>query len=599
MDIFISYSRSDRERVNHIAKGLEAEGYSVWWDRDIRAGEEFDHVIDKAIKKSKAIVVVWSQHSIDSRWVKEEAEDGVEADTLVPITIDPVVIPRGFRRIQAAELQDGGDNPTTSVNWPEFLDSVRKQAGAGEGTPSPDDPLAQALSRAASAAPAPTPAAAPAAQSGTPAPPVWKRYWPAAASIVGVLLAGLLALQMFGGGTITAPDDPDDMTPVVLGIYPNESFGLDQARGLDAAFNDMPQVMVVELSASLDAMKAREAPDLIERLKTYLAERNVVAIVGPSITEFTPQVLEVVEQSGRDPAIVLTTAASRQDIGWDDSDLPLFRVGSGVDERAEQFARLAENTIASGVELVLAYEKNLDPQQTTYGQLFFRRITERLPQWREWSDQNSVRSISYTRGSIMDSFSSPQRRALFDENKMIIVVGLSSDYKDLVQNFYSAGEPPRAALLGGWNTSKAVRDLSAEAAIQYTRLFDMTDVFRSPADTRALPDSRRFQQEFGELTPALRQEAVAYDSGLVVKQAITQIEGEVRAEELVAILRGQRFNGVTGEITFPGEGDKWGQNSGTAGGTRPLYNLNYNPSSTNWSEIESFDALLGREIARN
>ncbi|WP_299191370.1 TIR domain-containing protein [uncultured Erythrobacter sp.] len=598
MDIFISYSRSDRERVNHIAKGLEAEGYSVWWDRDIRAGEEFDHVIDKAIKKSKAIIVVWSKHSIDSRWVKEEAEDGVEADTLVPITIDPVTIPRGFRRIQAAELQDGGDNPTNSINWPEFLDSVRKQAGEGEGTPSPDDPLAQALSRAATATAAPSPTPAPAAESKS-APPVWKRYWPAAASIFGLLVAGVLALQLFGGGSITAPDDPEDMTPVVLGIYPNESFGLDQARGLDAAFNDMPQVMVVELSASLDAMKAREAPELIERLKTYLAERNVVAIVGPSITEFTPQVLEVVENSGRNPAIVLTTAASRQDIGWDDSNLPLFRVGSGVDERAEQFARLAQNTVASGVELVLAYEKNTDPNETTYGQLFFRRITERLPQWREWSDQNRVRSISYTRGSIMDSFSSPQRSGLFDQNKMVVVVGLSSDYKDLVENFYGAGQPRRAALLGGWNTSKAVRDISAELPVQHTRLFDMTDVYRSPADTRALPDSRRFQQEFGVLTPALRQEAVAYDSGLVVKQAITQIEGEVRAEELVAILRGQRFNGVTGEITFPGDGENWGQNSGTAGGMRPLYNLSYDPGATNWTEIESFDALLGREIARN
>ena len=134
MDIFISYSRADRDRVQHIAKGLEAEGYSVWWDRDIRAGEEFDHVIDKAIKQSKAIVVVWSDTSVSSRWVKEEAEDGIVADTLVPVTIDLVTIPRGFRRIQAAELQDGGSNPTKSDNWPEFLHSIREQVGIGSIT---------------------------------------------------------------------------------------------------------------------------------------------------------------------------------------------------------------------------------------------------------------------------------------------------------------------------------------------------------------------------------------------------------------------------------------------------------------------------------
>jgi len=596
MDIFISYSRADRERVDHIAKALQAEGYEVWWDRDIRAGEEFDHVIDQAIKKSKAIVVVWSNQSISSRWVKEEAEDGVEADTLVPVTIDPIVIPRGFRRIQAAELQDGGDDPTKSVNWPEFLDSVRKIAGAGAGMPDDGTPKTQAelLGEITSSATPAQAAAAPAAAAGAPA---WKRYWPIAASLVGVVVAGLLAMQMFGGRS--APPPPDDMTPVVLGIYPNESFGVDQADGLKAAFSDTPSVMILDLADSLDAMKGRDAPELIEGLRTNLATRNVIAIVGPSITEFTPEVLRVVEESGRRPAIVLTTASSRANIGWDESDLPIFRVGSGMDERAEQFSRLAQNTVASGVELILMYESVPNSSDLTYGQLFFQRITDRLPQWQEWSDQNRVRSMSYTRGAIMDKVSLPRVRPIFDQRKMIIVVGLSSDYRELVENLYTADQEPRAALLGGWNSSKAVQQISNEMDIQYTRLFDMTDVYRSPADTRGLPDSVRFQQTFGSLTPALRQEAVAYDSGLVIKQAVGQMEGEITAEKLVDILRGQRFNGVTGEIAFNEDGASWGQNTGQAGGMRPLYNLRYNPSATNWNEIESFDALLSTDIASN
>ncbi len=596
MDIFISYSRADRERVDHIAKALQAEGYEVWWDRDIRAGEEFDHVIDKAIKNSSAIVVVWSDQSINSRWVKEEAEDGVEADTLVPVTIDPVVIPRGFRRIQAAELQDGGNDPTTSVNWPEFLDSVRKIAGAGAGIPSsgtpksPEELLNDITSKAATA----SSGSGTAASSATPA---WKRYWPIAASLVGVVLAGFFALQMFGGRSVPPP--PEDMTPVVLGIYPNESFGIDQADGLRAAFADTPSVIIRDLAASLDEMKGRNAPQLIDGLRANLAERNVIAIVGPSITEFTPEVLSVVEESGRRPAIVLTTASSRANIGWDESELPIFRVGSGMDERAEQFSRLAQNTVASGVELILLYESVPNSNDLTYGQLFFQRITERLPQWQEWSDQNRVRSMSYTRGEIMDKVSLPRVRPIFDQRKMIIVVGLSSDYRELVENLYGADQEPRAALLGGWNSSKAVQQISAEMDIQHTRLFDMTDVFRSPADTRGLPDSVRFQETFGTLTPALRQEAVAYDSGLVIKQAVGQMEGEITAEKLVEILRGQRFNGITGEIAFDEDGASWGQNTGQAGGMRPLYNLRYNPSATNWNEIENFDALLGTVVASN
>ncbi len=590
MDIFISYSRADRERVAYIAQALEAEGYSVWWDRDIRAGEEFDHVIDKAIKKSSAIVVVWSENSTTSRWVKEEAEDGIEADTLVPVTIDPVIIPRGFRRIQAAELQDAPTNPTQSVNWPEFLDSVRKQAGAGEKAGKKDT---------AKATVAPAPTAAPAeTQSHTAQDneaPAWKRFLPLGAGALAVVVAGLLAFQFLSGPT--APPPPDDMTPVVLGIYPDEGFGLDQAHGLKAAFNDTPSIVVQDLAAPLDAMKGREAPELIAGLKNFLATRNVIAIVGPSITEFTPEVLGVVEESGRNPAIILTTAASRRDIGWDDSSLPLFRVGSGVDERADQFSRLAQNTIASGVELVLLYESVPNSSEMTYGQLFYQRITERLPQWQQWSDNNQVRSISYTRGRIMDSFARPRMRGLFDQNKMIIVVGLSSDYKDLVENFYRSEDRTRAAILGGWNTGKVVQGVSADINIQHTRLFDMTDVYRSPADVNGLPDSRRFQEEFGPLTPALRQEAVAYDSGLVIKQAVSQMEGEVTAEQLVTIMRGQRFNGITGEISFSEDGATWGQNSGQAGGMRPLYNLSYDPTRANWSEIESFDSLLSPAVA--
>jgi hypothetical protein len=383
------------------------------------------------------------------------------------------------------------------------------------------------------------------------------------------------------------------MTPVVLGIYPSDSFGIDQRLGLRAAFSDS-DIEIIDLAAPVDDMKNRNAPELIEGLRTNLEKRNVIAIVGPSITEFTPEVLATVKESGRRPAIVLTTAAARQDIGWEESGLPLFRVGSGVDERAAQFARLARNTVTSGVELVLVYESVPSSPEKTYGELFFARIKDNIPEWSNWVKAGKVRDIPYYRGKIMESFARPQQRAIFDQKKMVVVIGLSNDYEDLAKGFYRADQPHRAALLGGWNASTSLLRMNEEAAMQNDRMFDMTDVFRSPADTRDLPDSRRFQQEFGPLTPAVRQEAVAYDSGLVVKQATEQLGDDITAERLVEMLRGHSFNGITGEITF-GEG---GQNAGQAGGMRPLYNLSYDPSITNWREIESFTALLARDLAR-
>ncbi len=585
-----------------MAKALEEQGYTVWWDRHIKPGQDFHNVIQDAIENATTVVVVWSEHSIRSNWVKDEAQFGIQNDKLVPVMIDEVNTPLGFGSFHAAELFDSSDNPALSENWPEFVENIRESAGEAE--PKPE--LEELLTRPQKPR---QPGSGGKKKTATPkAPPVWKRYATIGGAVLGSLVAILLAYQAIVTTGAMGPGDPDDMTPVVLGIYPEKGFGEDQARGLAAAFEDMPGVTLRELKAPLDAMKGRNAPVLIENLKSYLANQNVVAIVGPSITEFTPEVLDVVEDSGRKPAIVLTTASSRSNIGWDDRQLPLFRVGSGIDERAAQFARLARGMIDDGGEVVLVYEEVPNSSEKTYGQIFFQRIASNMPEWQEWSDQRKVRAIRYTRGSIADSFAAPQRRALLDQDKMIVVVGLSTDFKDMVRAFYKAEDPTRLALLGGWNTSKAMYELSNGVVnretgestpaidIQHPRLFDMTDVHRSPAATGAMADLRRFESEFGTLSPTLRQEAVAYDSGLVVKQAIKRIgEDVIRAEDLVEIMRGQSFEGVTGQIRFA-EG---GQNNGPTGGlSRELYSLQFNLRGDNgWTEITRFDELLGRRGA--
>ena len=38
MDIFLSYTHADRERVRPLVTLLEAEGWTVWWDRGIVPG---------------------------------------------------------------------------------------------------------------------------------------------------------------------------------------------------------------------------------------------------------------------------------------------------------------------------------------------------------------------------------------------------------------------------------------------------------------------------------------------------------------------------------------------------------------------------------
>ncbi len=56
--IFISYAREDRGRVAILAQLFEAEGWSVWWDRDhLPAGQRFHQVIDQAIQDASCVLV--------------------------------------------------------------------------------------------------------------------------------------------------------------------------------------------------------------------------------------------------------------------------------------------------------------------------------------------------------------------------------------------------------------------------------------------------------------------------------------------------------------------------------------------------------------
>ena len=36
-DIFVAYKREERDRVEPVARALEREGFSVWWDPNCRS----------------------------------------------------------------------------------------------------------------------------------------------------------------------------------------------------------------------------------------------------------------------------------------------------------------------------------------------------------------------------------------------------------------------------------------------------------------------------------------------------------------------------------------------------------------------------------
>lgn len=103
--LFLSYSRKDVLRATRFAEWLEREGHDVWRDDDdISGGASFSSEIEAALKGCDAVLVLWSQSSHDSAWVRDEAAVGREAGKLLPFTLDKSEAPLGFRQFQTIDL---------------------------------------------------------------------------------------------------------------------------------------------------------------------------------------------------------------------------------------------------------------------------------------------------------------------------------------------------------------------------------------------------------------------------------------------------------------------------------------------------------------
>lgn len=209
-DVFISYAREDRDRARVLAEALEGRGWSVWWDRKIVAGQTFDHTIEQQLEAAGSVVVLWSEYSVASEWVRNEAAAASERDTLVPALIDAVRLPLEFRRRHAADLTRWTGDPAD----PEFLALC---GGIAAKSRAPRAPVAR-----------------------PPARRDWRRYRPFAA-VAGVLLVAIAG--GFGAWRVLSGTGDDVDQPTVV----------DTARTDTSADDPLPLTTGAVHRMSLDA----------------------------------------------------------------------------------------------------------------------------------------------------------------------------------------------------------------------------------------------------------------------------------------------------------------------------------------------------------
>src|SRR5271166_3062748 len=94
---FISYSTKDQAFAERLHADLQAKGVRCWFaPHDIQGGRKIHEQIDDAIKLHDKLLLILSEHSMSSNWVKTEIanarqrEEQEKKNLLFPITLAPM-----------------------------------------------------------------------------------------------------------------------------------------------------------------------------------------------------------------------------------------------------------------------------------------------------------------------------------------------------------------------------------------------------------------------------------------------------------------------------------------------------------------------------
>jgi len=223
-DVFLSYSREDQSIARRFADALEREGFSVWWDQALRSGDAYDKVTEQALREAKAVVVLWSRHSVESRWVRAEATTADRNGTLVPVMVEDCTRPVMFELTHTADLS-GWKGDTSVPAWRAYVEDIRR------------------FVRGESEAHAPGP------QTRMPAPHSRRRIVAVASGLLALVGLGAVLMQFLplSGSTSTARGT-GAQSAIVLGVLPFRNLTGD--ADLDPFVEEIPREVRGQLAGT-------------------------------------------------------------------------------------------------------------------------------------------------------------------------------------------------------------------------------------------------------------------------------------------------------------------------------------------------------------
>jgi hypothetical protein len=362
--------------------------------------------------------------------------------------------------------------------------------------------------------------------------------------------------------------------PQVVGIYPKDTFGPDQKKGLHAGFDKAGLgFKIVDIDfLSTGQMKKGDIQLLLDTLQFLIKSEKVIAIVGPSVTECTDDILNLMLKLNSKIPIFITSAASQDFLNWKkfSNNIHLFRTGSGIDQRADLIANFLKETDITKNSLFLIEDNR---EHKTFGRMYYEQLITRSEILNNAITYHHIDTLYYNLDDFARVYNYLNKK--ISKYECIFILGVGECFTKIVDSFYVPckykGKLPK---IGGWMNAYSLNERlgKLEAQLYNNKIFEITDInLHRALNYDVSPDKniRNFEKFIGRrLNPGARDMAIAYDAAICITetyQAINDSLSKYRTHEFLqlnnetlnifaSLMKSIPFEGVLSRVRFTKEG---------------------------------------------
>ena len=134
IECFISYEKDDRDIAVQIIERLQSESIEPWWDEKLSlVSDELTDDIKGAILNAQCLLVIWTENSVHSSWLKEESlilhDNEYERPKIVALAINEALIPSPFNSSQLLKVQIKNNRIFDDKELTKIIEVIKSKIG--------------------------------------------------------------------------------------------------------------------------------------------------------------------------------------------------------------------------------------------------------------------------------------------------------------------------------------------------------------------------------------------------------------------------------------------------------------------------------------